>query len=217
VSALQTVSAESVAADTERFPCCLPVSFGPSPLLQLLFLPASMSSGGAAASASSTKAAYRNVVKGKLSLKGGTPKTATAAAAGGGTKKPAKRKPDAEETPDQIREREERELQRLLANKQAAEAKAASAAADSSAAASAVPGLSADDQAAAAKQAQIAELDLDASLTKAERDFERAQKQRELELIQKKIAKTHRQRVEEFNAYLGNLTEHNDIPRVGPG
>lgn len=178
--------------------------------------PSAMSSGGAAASASSTKAAYRNVVKGKLSLKGGTPKPAGAAA--GGAKKPVKRKPDTEETPEQIREREERELERLLANKQAAEAKAASAAAaaDDSAAASSAP-LSEDSKAAAAKQAQIAELELDASLTKTERDFERAQKQRELDLIHKKIAKTHRQRVEEFNAYLSNLTEHNDIPRVGPG
>ncbi len=172
-----------------------------------------MSSGGATASASNTKAAYRNVVKGKLSLKGGTPKTAATAGAAGVKKK---RKPETEETPEQTREREERELERLLANKQAAETRAAATAADGSAVASSAP-VSEDNKAAAAKQSQLDELELDKSLTKAERDFDRAQKQRELDLIHKKIAKTHRQRVEEFNTYLGNLTEHNDIPRVGPG
>ena len=30
-------------------------------------------------------------------------------------------------------------------------------------------------------------------------------------------SKSHRDRVREFNEYLTNLTEHHDIPKVGPG
>jgi protein FAM32A len=39
----------------------------------------------------------------------------------------------------------------------------------------------------------------------------------EQEIIEKKIAKTHRQKIEEFNLYLSKMPEHHDIPRVGPG
>ncbi len=35
--------------------------------------------------------------------------------------------------------------------------------------------------------------------------------------IEKKIKKTHREKIKEFNDHLGSLTEHHDIPRVGPG
>jgi len=37
------------------------------------------------------------------------------------------------------------------------------------------------------------------------------------EMIKKKATKTHRKRIEEYNQYLANLSEHHDIPRVGPG
>eukprot|EP00455_Lapot_gusevi_P039098 TRINITY_DN4381_c0_g1_i1.p1 TRINITY_DN4381_c0_g1~~TRINITY_DN4381_c0_g1_i1.p1 ORF type:complete len:112 (+),score=31.76 TRINITY_DN4381_c0_g1_i1:67-402(+) len=53
--------------------------------------------------------------------------------------------------------------------------------------------------------------------TKAERRFEEAVAKREAELIEKKITKTHRQKIEEFNQYLANMSEHYDIPKVGPG
>jgi hypothetical protein len=33
----------------------------------------------------------------------------------------------------------------------------------------------------------------------------------------KRARKTHRQSIEEFNTYLGKLSEHNQMPRVGPG
>ena len=29
--------------------------------------------------------------------------------------------------------------------------------------------------------------------------------------------KTHKERVEELNKYLSNLSEHHDMPRIGPG
>jgi protein FAM32A len=51
-------------------------------------------------------------------------------------------------------------------------------------------------------------------MTKAERAFEAAQRKRESEMIEKKTAKSHRQKIEEFNAYLAKLPEHHDIPRV---
>lgn len=148
--------------------------------------------------------AYRNVVKGKLSLKGS--KKPFAGATGG-----VKRKK--EQTEEERIEWENRELERLIANKKEMEAKASEAAAAAAAAAAASSSLDGD---AADKQSD-AEDDPDAGLTKSERDFQRAQRLREKEMIQKKIAKTHRQRVEEYNTYLGNLSEHNDIPRVGPG
>ena len=40
---------------------------------------------------------------------------------------------------------------------------------------------------------------------------------REKERVTKAASKSHRERVNEFNAYLQNLSEHHDIPRVGPG
>lgn len=33
-------------------------------------------------------------------------------------------------------------------------------------------------------------------------------------MIKQKIEKTHREKIKEFNNYLGSLTEHYDIPRV---
>jgi len=54
-------------------------------------------------------------------------------------------------------------------------------------------------------------------LTKAEQEFEEAQKRRAADLITKRIAKTHRQTIEEFNKKMANLSEHYDMPRVGPG
>jgi len=53
--------------------------------------------------------------------------------------------------------------------------------------------------------------------TETEKAFERAQHIREQRVIRHRIAKTHRQRIEEFNNQLSNLSEHYDIPRVGPG
>ncbi|RKP26822.1 hypothetical protein SYNPS1DRAFT_27499 [Syncephalis pseudoplumigaleata] len=53
--------------------------------------------------------------------------------------------------------------------------------------------------------------------TPAERRFEEVQRKREEERIKKAAAKSHKEKVAEFNEYLGNLSEHYDIPKVGPG
>ncbi|KAK9810241.1 hypothetical protein WJX72_007105 [[Myrmecia] bisecta] len=53
--------------------------------------------------------------------------------------------------------------------------------------------------------------------TEAEKKYEAAMTKREAERIKKQASKTHRERVNEFNQYLTNLSEHHDIPKVGPG
>ncbi|KJA25893.1 hypothetical protein HYPSUDRAFT_64616 [Hypholoma sublateritium FD-334 SS-4] len=53
--------------------------------------------------------------------------------------------------------------------------------------------------------------------TEAERRFEEVQKRRLEQRIAKLAHKTHKDRVSEFNAHLESLSEHHDIPKVGPG
>ncbi|KAJ3117656.1 hypothetical protein HDU96_006086 [Phlyctochytrium bullatum] len=54
-------------------------------------------------------------------------------------------------------------------------------------------------------------------LTPAEQRFEEIRKKRQAEKAAKVAAKSHKERVAEFNEYLGKLSEHHDIPKVGPG
>ncbi|KAJ3305318.1 hypothetical protein HDV03_001611 [Kappamyces sp. JEL0829] len=53
--------------------------------------------------------------------------------------------------------------------------------------------------------------------TEAELQHEKIQQER----LEKRIAllaeKSHKEKVNEFNKYLSKLSEHHDIPRVGPG
>ena len=51
-------------------------------------------------------------------------------------------------------------------------------------------------------------------MTAAERKFLEQQERRQTERIMAKASKSHKQRVEEFNSHLENLTEHYDIPKV---
>eukprot|EP00163_Fabomonas_tropica_P009657 TRINITY_DN19487_c0_g1_i1.p1 TRINITY_DN19487_c0_g1~~TRINITY_DN19487_c0_g1_i1.p1 ORF type:complete len:142 (-),score=44.77 TRINITY_DN19487_c0_g1_i1:119-544(-) len=53
--------------------------------------------------------------------------------------------------------------------------------------------------------------------TPAEKRF--AEKAAELELarLRKNKVKSHREKITELNQYLADLSEHHDIPRVGPG
>ncbi|KAF8035021.1 hypothetical protein BT93_C1138 [Corymbia citriodora subsp. variegata] len=57
----------------------------------------------------------------------------------------------------------------------------------------------------------------DDHLTPAERRFLQQTQKIELERLAKMASKSHRDRVQEFNQYLANLSEHYDIPKVGPG
>ena len=53
--------------------------------------------------------------------------------------------------------------------------------------------------------------------TAAEKRYDEKMAKRERERVAKAAIKSHRERVNEFNTYLQNLSEHHDIPRVGPG
>ncbi|KAF8807827.1 DUF1754-domain-containing protein [Phlegmacium glaucopus] len=53
--------------------------------------------------------------------------------------------------------------------------------------------------------------------TEAEKRFEEAQQRRLAQRVAKLANKTHKDRVNEFNAHLESLSEHHDIPKVGPG
>ncbi|KAJ6258951.1 hypothetical protein Dda_5846 [Drechslerella dactyloides] len=53
--------------------------------------------------------------------------------------------------------------------------------------------------------------------TEAERKFEEARKKKLDQVLLKEASKSHKEKVEEFNKYLSNLSEHHDMPRIGPG
>ncbi|TBU49923.1 hypothetical protein BD309DRAFT_996522 [Dichomitus squalens] len=53
--------------------------------------------------------------------------------------------------------------------------------------------------------------------TAAEKRFEETQKRRLAEKVARLASKSHKDRVSEFNAKLEALSEHHDIPKVGPG
>ncbi|KAG8375331.1 hypothetical protein BUALT_Bualt10G0089100 [Buddleja alternifolia] len=59
--------------------------------------------------------------------------------------------------------------------------------------------------------------DQDDRLTPAERRYLERWQKIELQRLSKTAKKSHRDRIQEFNQYLANLSEHYDIPKVGPG
>ncbi|CAI8599716.1 unnamed protein product [Vicia faba] len=59
--------------------------------------------------------------------------------------------------------------------------------------------------------------DCDDRLTPAERRFLQQAEKLELQRVEKMAKRSHRDRIERFNQYLANLSDHYDIPKVGPG
>ncbi|KAM0348019.1 hypothetical protein ACHAPU_004522 [Fusarium lateritium] len=58
--------------------------------------------------------------------------------------------------------------------------------------------------------------------TEAQQRHEEIKKKRLLQLAESsgsrpELLKTHKERVEELNTYLSKLSEHHDMPRIGPG
>ncbi|KAH6558797.1 hypothetical protein KP509_1Z045100 [Ceratopteris richardii] len=53
--------------------------------------------------------------------------------------------------------------------------------------------------------------------TPAEKRYHEQRQKLEAARLAKLASKSHRERIEEFNQYLANLSEHYDIPKVGPG
>ncbi|PSS25080.1 hypothetical protein M430DRAFT_24925 [Amorphotheca resinae ATCC 22711] len=64
---------------------------------------------------------------------------------------------------------------------------------------------------------ELEERDLRDGKTPAERQAEEMRRKRLHERLAREGIKTHKQRVEELNKYLSNLSEHHDMPRIGPG
>ena len=64
------------------------------------------------------------------------------------------------------------------------------------------------------KPQSVPDDDYDDELTEAERKALKYKLEKERNDLERVAAKSHRERVEEFNEKLGQLTEHNDIPRV---
>ncbi|ERF73891.1 hypothetical protein EPUS_05903 [Endocarpon pusillum Z07020] len=53
--------------------------------------------------------------------------------------------------------------------------------------------------------------------TEAERKYDEQRRKRLDDRLKREGVKTHKQRVEELNRYLSGLSEHHDMPRIGPG
>ncbi|KAJ0253518.1 Uncharacterized protein HA466_0111950 [Hirschfeldia incana] len=59
--------------------------------------------------------------------------------------------------------------------------------------------------------------DDDDLLTPAERRYIEQKQKLDVQKLAKEANKSHRNRIEDFNQYLANMSEHYDIPKVGPG
>ncbi|KAF2317700.1 hypothetical protein P3X46_024074 [Hevea brasiliensis] len=57
----------------------------------------------------------------------------------------------------------------------------------------------------------------DDHLTAAERRYIEQREKIDLHRMAKEANKSHRDRIQDFNQYLANMSEHYDIPKVGPG
>ncbi|URE40307.1 hypothetical protein MUK42_34713, partial [Musa troglodytarum] len=57
----------------------------------------------------------------------------------------------------------------------------------------------------------------DGQLTPAERRYIDQRERINVKRLAKTANKSHRDRIQDFNQYLANLSEHYDIPKVGPG
>ncbi|CAN1335476.1 Protein FAM32A-like, partial [Linum perenne] len=54
-------------------------------------------------------------------------------------------------------------------------------------------------------------------LTAAERRYIEQRERLDRQSMAKEANKSHRDRIQDFNQYLANMSEHYDIPKVGPG
>ncbi|KAF1945886.1 DUF1754-domain-containing protein [Clathrospora elynae] len=53
--------------------------------------------------------------------------------------------------------------------------------------------------------------------TEAERRHDEMRRKRMEERLKREGVKTHKEKVEELNKYLSGLSEHHDMPKIGPG
>ncbi|EAN30659.1 hypothetical protein TpMuguga_03g00818 [Theileria parva strain Muguga] len=64
---------------------------------------------------------------------------------------------------------------------------------------------------------RIEKVKSDVSLTSSEKAFKIAQIKRTYKRIEQSLKESHREKIEKFNNKLSKLSEHFDIPKVGPG
>ncbi|XP_010537740.1 PREDICTED: protein FAM32A [Tarenaya hassleriana] len=134
--------------------------------------------------------AYDNVVGGKLKLKG---KALDVRA--GGVKKKKKQKKHEEQSGKKLSERELLEGEGAGASDEANEEEET------------VDKSAGDDK----------PLHCDDQLTPAERRYIEQRQKLDVNKLAKEANKSHRDRIQDFNQYLANMSEHYDIPKVGPG
>ncbi|XP_024387501.1 uncharacterized protein [Physcomitrium patens] len=139
---------------------------------------------------------YNNVVGGKLKLKG---KALDVKA--GGMKKKKKRR----DTQEQLR---------LLTGREVTEREENHSPTRSS---EADPTSQGGDEDEAEERSERQQAPAEDHRTPAEKRYHEQKAKLEARRLTKVATKSHRQRVEEFNQYLANLSEHYDIPKVGPG
>jgi protein FAM32A len=53
--------------------------------------------------------------------------------------------------------------------------------------------------------------------TEAEKRYEEMRRKRLEDRLKREGVKTHKEKVEELNKYLSGLSEHHDMPKIGPG
>lgn len=64
---------------------------------------------------------------------------------------------------------------------------------------------------------KVAAVPCDDQLTPAERRYIEQRERIDVKRLAKTANKSHRDRIQDFNQYLANMSEHYDIPKVGPG
>ncbi|EGC38618.1 hypothetical protein DICPUDRAFT_91389 [Dictyostelium purpureum] len=55
------------------------------------------------------------------------------------------------------------------------------------------------------------------TLTEAEKRHREKLAKKEQKRIDQLVSKSHKEKIEEYNKYLSSLSEHHDVPKVGPG
>ncbi|XP_018459793.1 uncharacterized protein LOC108830693 isoform X2 [Raphanus sativus] len=140
--------------------------------------------------------AYENVIGGKLKLKG----KALDVKAGGVKKKKKKKQKKHEEQALKITEHEHIEGENEEALGKLIEG-----------------GEEEDEEGRSGKEDGKVQPDDDDLLTPAERRYIEQKQKLDVQKLAKEANKSHRNRIEDFNQYLANMSEHYDIPKVGPG
>ncbi|EAL65469.1 DUF1754 family protein [Dictyostelium discoideum AX4] len=67
------------------------------------------------------------------------------------------------------------------------------------------------------EEEEISNIKVSKTLTDAEKKHKEKLSRKEQKRIDKLVNKSHKEKIEEYNKYLSSLSEHHDVPKVGPG